>query len=153
MRGVVLSRGGKESESKSWPLKRKAFSLQKRLESCHWDNCKVQFSSRAAHCYALRALADGHEERRIISCYEQALFVCHGHAVDNAASSGTIVHFNASSTIFKASALLAKDGLERWERMGRWYATHQTSALPPCTDPEQLSTIRAQIAATFPHGN
>lgn len=133
--------------------KKKAFSLQKRLGSCHWDNRKVQFTSRAAHCYALRALVDGHEERRIISCYEQALFVCHGHAVDKAASGGKIVHFNASSTIVKAAALLAKDGLERRERMGRWYATRQTSALQPCADPGELAAIRAQIAATFPRGN
>ena len=149
-RGVVLAREEKNSRPKPWPLKRKAFSLQQRLESCHWDNCKVQFSSRAAHCYAFRALTDGHEERRIISCYEQALFVCHGHAVDKAASAGRIVHFNSSSTIVNAAALLAKDGLDRRERMRRWYAIHQTEAIYPCADPEELAAIRAQIAATFP---
>ena len=151
-RGVVLSREEKNSGPKLWPLKRKAFSLQKLLESCHWDNCKVQFSRRAAHCYAFRALTDGHEERRIISCYEQALFVCHGHAVDKAASAGRIILFNASSTIVKAAALLAKDRLDRRERMRRWYATHHTDTSYPSVDPEELAAIRAQIAATFPRG-
>jgi hypothetical protein len=152
-RRILLSRGEKESESVPSPLKKKAFSLQKRLESCHWDNCKVQFSNRAAHCYALGALVDGHEERRIISSYEQALFVCHGHAVDKAASSGKIVFFNPSSTIVKAAALLAKDGLERRERISRWYAARQTSAFRPNADPGELAAIRAQIAATFHRGN
>lgn len=152
-RHILLSRGEKESESVPLPLKKKAFSLQKRLESCHWDNCKVEFSSRAAHCYALRALVDGHEERRIISCYEQALFVCHGHAVDKAAGCGTIVFFNPSSTIVKAAALLAKDGLERRERIGRWYAARQPNPLQPNADPGELAAIRSQIAATFPVGN
>ena len=151
-RCFVLSRGRKERETKCSLLKKKAFSLQRRLAACHWDNCKVQFSSRAAHCYALRGLADGHEERRIISCYENALFVCHGHAVDRAASSGTIIFFNASSTIVKAATLLAKDGLDRRERMARWYSAHQTR-ISPCADSEDLAAMRDQIAATFPHGN
>ena len=128
-------------------LKKKAFTLQRRLEASHWDNCKVQFSRRAAHCYAHQALADGHEEARIISSYEQALFVCHGFAVDRAASSGKICFSNASSTIVKAAELLANDGLERRERMARWYASHAPRKVSPCFDPAE---IRAQIAATFP---
>ena len=110
----------------------------------------MQFSSRAAHCYALQALTDGHDEGRIISCYEQALSVAHGFAVDQAASTGRIVHFNASSTVLKAAVLLAKDGLDRCERMARWYASHAPNPVSPCSDPAELAAIRAQIAATFP---
>ena len=149
-RGVALYREGKRRRPKPSALKRKAFSLQRRLEASHWDNCKVQFSRRAAHCYAHQALTDGHEESRIISSYEQALFVCHGHAVDRAASSGKIIFFNASSTIVKAAVLLAKDALDRRERMARWYSSHSPCKVSPCSDPTELATIRAQIAATFP---
>ena len=152
-RDVTLCREGKERKSKSPALKRKAFSLQGRLESSHWDNCKVEFSNRAAHCYALQALTDGHEEDRIISSYEQALFVRHGYAVDRAASSGKIIFFNASSTIVKAAELLAKDGLDRRERMARWYSSQASSKVSPCFDPAELAAIRAQIAATFPRAD
>ncbi len=149
-RGVAPYREGKRRRPKPLALKRKAFSLQRRLEASHWDNCKVWFSRRAAHCYAHQALTDGHEESRIISSYEQALFVCHGYAVDRAASSGKIIFFNASSTIVKAAALLAKDGLDRRERMAQWYSSHSQPHVLPCSDPAELAVIRAQIAATFP---
>ena len=150
VRGVVLSRGREGRTAKPQALQRKAFALQARLAVCHWDNCKVRFSRRTAHSYAFRALCDGHDEGRIMACYERALFVCHGHAVDRAASSGKIVVFNLSSTISKAAALLAKDGLDRRERMARWYSSHATPAISPCSDPDELAAIRAQIAATFP---
>jgi len=150
VRGVVLSRGREGPTAKPQGLRRKAFALQARLAGCHWDNCKVRFSRRTAHSYAFRALCDGHDEWRIMACYERALFVCHGHAVDRAASSGKIVFFNLSSTISKAAALLAKDGLDRRERMARWYSNHSTPAVSPCPDPDELAAIRAQIAATFP---
>lgn len=149
-RGVGRCREEKRRRPKSSVLKRKAFSLQRRLETSHWDNCKVKFSRRTAHCYAYQALTDGHEEARIISSYERALFVCHGFAVDRAASSGNIIFFNASSTIVKAAALLAKDGLDRRERMARWYSSRSPRAASPCSDPAELAAIRAQIAATFP---
>ena len=151
VRGVARCREEIKRRPKSSILKKKAFSLQRRLEATHWDNCKVQFSRRTAHCYAHQALTDGHEETRIISSYEQALFVCHGFAVDRAASSGKIIFFNASSTIVKAAALLAKDGLDRRERMARWYSSHSPRNAPPCFEPTELAAIRAQIAATFPH--
>ena len=150
VRGVARCREEIKRRPKSSILKKKAFSLQRRLEATHWDNCKVQFSRRTAHCYAHQALTDGHEETRIISSYEQALFVCHGFAVDRAASSGKIIFFNASSTIVKAAALLAKDGLDRRERMARWYSKPSPRKVSPCSDPAELAAIRAQIAATFP---
>ena len=145
-RDVALWRGREERLAKPQALRRKAFAVQARLAGCHWDNCKVRFSRRTAHSYAFRALRDGHEERRIISCYEDALFVCHGFAVDRAASSAKIVLFNASSTIVKAAALLAKDGLDCRERTARWYANRVPQ---PQIDPAELAAIRAQIAATF----
>lgn len=149
-RDVAMSRG--EEGGKARPvLKRKAFSLQARLEACHWDNCKVTFSSRTAHNYALRALVDGHAAERIISCYADALFVCHGFAVDRSASAGKVIFFNPSSTVVKAAALLAKDGLTCRERIARWYANRpQPNVEPPPPLPDDIETIRAQIAATFP---
>ena len=98
-------------------LRKKAFALLRSLASAHWDNCKVIFTRRTAYRYALRALTDGHEERRILSCYSDALFVCHGFAVDQAGSTGKIAFFNLSSTVTKARQLLAKDGLTRDARM------------------------------------
>ena len=149
-RGVALWRGRERRTAKPQALQRKAFALQARLADCHWDNCKVRFNRRTAHSYASRALWEGHDEWRIMACYERALFVCHGHAVDRAASSGQIVFFNPSSTIVKAAALLAKDGLDRRERIARWYSNHPAPATPPLPDPDELAAIRAQIAATFP---
>ena len=149
-RGVALWRGREGRVAKPQALQRKAFALEARLAGCHWDNCKVRFSRRTAHSYAFRALCDGHEEWRIMACYERALFVCHGHAVDRAASSGKIVLFNPSSTIVKAAALLAKDGLDRRERIAGWYSSHPNPTVSPCLDPDELAAIRAQIAATFP---
>ena len=149
-RGVALWRGQEGRVAKPQALQRKAFALQARLAGCHWDNCKVRFSRRTAHSYAFRALCDGHEECRIMACYERALFVCHGYAVDRAASSGKIVLFNPSSTIVKAAALLAKDGLDRWERIAGWYSSHPNPTVSPCLDPDELAAIRSQIAATFP---
>ena len=75
---------------------RKAFSLLRRLKSSHCDNCKVRFGSRTAHSYALRALIDGHDQERIVRCYEDALIICHGFAVDRSASLGKLVFFNPS---------------------------------------------------------
>ncbi|MEP6671346.1 MAG: hypothetical protein ABJF10_19445 [Chthoniobacter sp.] len=148
-RDVAMSR--EEKKAPQAALKRKAFSLQARLEACHWDNCKVTFSSRTAHNYALRALVDGHAEERIVSCYADALFVCHGFAVDRSASAGKVVFFNPSSTVVKAAALLAKDGLTRQDRIARWYANHPRRKVePPPPLPADIEAIRAQIAATFP---
>ena len=73
VRGVVLSRGREGPTAKPQGLRRKAFALQARLAGCHWDNCKVRFSRRTAHSYAFRALCDGHDEWRIMACYERAL--------------------------------------------------------------------------------
>ena len=127
--------------------------MQARLEACHWDNCKVTVSSRTAHNYALRALVDGHAEDRIVSCYADALFVCHGFAVDRSASAGKVVFFNPSSTVVKAAALLAKDGLTRQDRIARWYANHpRRNVEPPSPLPADIDAVRAQIAATFPRG-
>jgi hypothetical protein len=115
-------------------LARKAFSLLRRSQSCHYDNCKVTFSARTAYRYALRALVEGHDQECIVRCYEDALFVCHGFAVDRAASTGKVVFFNPSSTILKARKLLAKDGLTREERVRRWYDSdpkrHSLSPFP-----------------------
>ena len=105
-------------------LVRKAFSLLSRLRECHYDNCKVRFASRTAYRYALRALQDGHDQTRIVGCYEDALFVCHGFVVDRAGHLGKVVYFNPSSTVSKARKLLAKDGLSRTERMRNWYGSN-----------------------------
>lgn len=151
-RDVALSREMiKRSKPKPIPkpLRRKAFALQPLLLALHWDNCKVAFSRRASFCYALRALLNGHEQERIVASYDRALFVCHGFAVDQAASTGKLVAFNASSTIKKARELLAKDGLGRAERVTNWYKKHAESPLPE-PDPAELAEMRAQIAATFP---
>ena len=131
-------------------LARKAFSLLSRLRGCHYDNCKVRFASRTAYRYAFRALQDGHDQTRIVGCYADALFVCHGFAVDRGAHIGKVVHFNPSSTVSKARKLLAKDGLSRVERVRKWYRSNprRTEISPPSF--MTIEEIRAQILATFP---
>ncbi len=131
-------------------LIRKAFSLLRRLQGCHYDNCKVTFSSRTAHCYALRALIEGHDQERIVHCYEKALFVCHGFAVDRSASAGKVIIFNASSTASKARQLLAKDGLNRRTRVRKWYDRNPLRDVSEGAVLMSLEEIRARIAATFP---
>ena len=126
-------------------MRRKAFSLLAPLEGLHYDNCKVVFSRRTAFRYALGALIDGHDERRIEDAYERALFVCHGFAVDRAAHTGTILHFNASSTVKKARERLVADGLTAEKRRKHWYAHRSVTTF----DPAEMEAIRVQIAATF----
>lgn len=134
-------------------LVRKAFSLLPRLHGSHYDNCKVTFSRRTAHSYALQALIDGHDQERILRCYEEALFICHGFAVDRSASAGKVVYFNPSSTVSKARKLLAKDGLDRRARVRKWYDSNpRRSASSPATF-MSIEEMRAQIAATFPRDN
>jgi len=134
-------------------LVRKAFSLLPRLQGSHYDNCKVAFSRRTAHSYALSALIDGHDQERIVRCYEEALFICHGFAVDRSANLGKVVFFNPSSTVSKARKLLAKDDLDRRARVRKWYDSNPRRS--PSSDGAFMSIkeMRAQIAATFPRDN
>lgn len=151
-RDVAQWRGSGKSGCATHPaprLRRKAFAMLKPLADSHWDNCKVLFARPTAYCYALRALVDGHDERRIVSRYSDALFVCHGFAVDQAASTGKITFFNPSSTVGKARELLAKDGLTRDERVANWYRKRAEAELVPPIPPEQLVGMRAQIAASL----
>ncbi len=136
------------------PLRRKAFSLSRRLEDCHWDNCKVRFVTRTAFGYAHRSLRDGHDEERVVSCYADALLVCHGFAVDQACSAGRITFFAPSSTVSKAEQLLAKDGLSREQRMAQWYERKRRTEpvlRDEDFDPDELAEIRRAIAESF-HG-
>lgn len=153
-RDVAQSRDEEDPPPRRRPgrarLVRKAFGLLRRLEGCHYDNCKVTFSRRAAHCYALRALIDGHDQERIVRCYEEALFVCHGFAVDRSASAGKVIFFNPSSTVSKARRLLAKDGLDRHTRVRKWYDRNPRRESADEFPTLSLDEIRAQIAATFP---
>ncbi len=145
-----------EDSGKSRPpatrLRRKAFAMLKPLTDSHWDNCKVLFARPTAYRYALNALVEGHDERRIVSCYADALFVCHGFAVDQAASTGRITFFNPSSTVGKARELLARDGLTRSERVANWYRTRAKESAPNpigLMTPEQLTEMRALMAASL----
>lgn len=134
-------------------LRKKAFAMLERLEACHWDNCKVTFASRTAFNFALAALVDGHAAKRLVSCYADALYVCHGFAVDQAASTGKITYFNSSSTVVKAANLLARDGLTRQERVARWYRQkHAEESIPKESDldPTELAEMRAKMLASFP---
>ena len=128
------------------PLQKKAFAIIPRLVECHWDNCKVTFTRPTAYRYALDALVAGHEEDRIIACYSDALFICHGFAVDKAASSGVITFFNLSSTVSKARKLLEKDGLTRDQRVAQWYRKHSAPQPPFQAD---IARLREQIAASL----
>jgi hypothetical protein len=154
-RDVAQWRASRKSGRASPPasrLRRKAFTLLKPLADCHWDNCKVLFARPTAYRFALAALVDGHIERRIVSCYAEALFVCNGFAVDQAASTGKITFFNPSSTVVKARQLLAKDGLTACERIANWYrnrAQQSVSETAVAFPPEQLTAIREQIAASL----
>ncbi len=133
-------------------LRRKAFSLLRTLAGAHWDNCKVTFSRSTAYRYALLALVDGHDEGRILARYSDALFVCHGFAVDKAASAGRIAFFNLSSTVTKARQLLAKDGLTRGERVARWYQDNPRSDSRGThveITAADLALARQQIAASL----
>ncbi|MEO8352068.1 MAG: hypothetical protein ABI680_10070 [Chthoniobacteraceae bacterium] len=149
-RGQELSPSGGQGPP---GLRRKAFAMLERLEACHWDTCKVTFASRTAFNFALAALMDGHAAERLVSCYADALHVCHGFAVDRAASTGKITFFNSSSTVVKAAALLARDGLSRQERVARWYRQKHAEELIPKEsdlDPIELAQMRAQMLASFP---
>ena len=122
------------------------------LAGAHWDNCKVTFSRSTAYRYALLALVDGHDERRILARYSDALFVCHGFAVDKAAGASKIAFFNLSSTVTKARQLLAKDGLTRGERVARWYRNNPQSDSRGThveITPADLALARQQIAASL----
>lgn len=134
------------------PLRSKAFSLLQRLEACHWDNCKVRFERRTAFGYAHRSLRDGHDEERLVSCYANALVVCHGFAVDQTCSAGRITFFAPSSTVSKAERLLAKDGLSREQRMAQWYE-RQRRAEPVLREKDfasdKLAEMRRAIAESF----
>ena len=151
-RDVAQWRGWEEDAAKrkgASALRKKAFAMLKPLAGCHWDNCKVTFARRTAFRFALTSLTDGHPAERILSCYADALYVCHGFAVDQAASTGKIRFFNLSSTVVKARKLLARDGLTRPDRVGQWYREHR-----PATefriDAEELARVHAQVLATFP---
>lgn len=146
-------------------LRNKAFSLLPQLEANHWDNCKVRWNRRTAFCYVFKALRNGHETDRILRCYEKALHICHGLAVDKAASSGQITFFEISSTVSKAREMLSSDGLSRRQRIHQWYQDNKKS--PPTMpenihpeeapeldqrgiDPEELAEVRRMIEASFP---
>jgi hypothetical protein len=116
-------------------LRRCAFALVPRLKESHWDNCKVHFNPRGAFSLAHGAIHNGHDAERIVTCYEQALFKTHGHAVDQAASTGQLVFFNLSSTILETRRLLACDGLTREKRIRTWY--------------ERRRAMTAEIRAAF----
>jgi hypothetical protein len=134
-------------------LRRKAFTMMQTLAGSHWDNCKVTFARRTAFRFALNSLTDGHRAERIVSCYADALYVCHGFAVDQAASTGKITFFNPSSTVAKARTLLSRDGLTRQERVKQWYHQQpqgQSRAVVCRIDAEELATVHAQALATFP---
>lgn len=151
-RDVALWRGWEEDGAKrkdASALRKKAFAMLEPLAGCHWDNCKVTFARRTAFRFALGSLIEGHQAERILACYADALHVCHGFAVDQAASTGKIAFFNLSSTVVKARKLLTRDGLTRQERVGQWYREHEpTTELQ--IDPDELAQVRAQILATFP---
>ena len=99
------------------------------------------------------SLTDGHRGERSISCYADALYICHGFAVDQAASTGKITHFNISSTVVKARKLLARDGLSRRARVEKWYREHpqdEPGVIGYSIDPEELARVHAQAVASFP---
>ena len=151
-RDVALWRDWKEDPAgkKDTPaLREKSFAMLEPLAGCHWDNCKVTFARRTAFRFALTSLTDGHQAERIVSCYADALYVCHGFAVDQAASTGKIAFFNLSSTVVKARKFLARDGLTRQERVGQWYREHRP-ATELHIDPYELARVHAQVLATFP---
>jgi hypothetical protein len=154
-RDMAQSRG-MESENvrrKSHPrLRKKAFSMLEELADSHWDNCKVTFNRRTAFTFALNALNDGHDESRILACYADALFLCHGMAVDQAAGTGRVTFFNLSSTVTKAGELLAKDGLTRRERMANWYqkrTRNNSHGIDSETGIADLAQLRKKIAASL----
>ena len=155
-RDVALWRGrekGAARRKNAGRLRRKAFAMLKPLAGSHWDNCKVTFARRTAFRFALTSLADGHRAERIISSYAKALFVCHGFAVDQAASTGKITFFNLSSTVVKARRLLSRDELTRRERIGQWYrqqARDESRAAGYRIDAYELARVHAQVLASFP---
>lgn len=116
-------------------LRRRAFALAAKLKESHWDNCKVRFNARGAFALAHGALRDGHDAEQLVACYAQALFKTHGHAVDQAASTGHLVFFNLSSTLVETRRLLARDGLTREQRVRSWY--------------ERRHALDAEIRAAF----
>ena len=151
-RDVAQWRGWEEDAARrksASALRKRAFAMLEPLAGCHWDNCKVTFARRTAFRFALASLTDGHRAERIVSCYADALYVCHGFAVDQAASTGKIAFFNLSSTVVKARKVLARDGLTRPDRLGLWYREHRP-ATELHIDPDELARVHAQALASFP---
>jgi len=151
-RDVAQWRGWEEDAAKrkgASALRKRAFAMLEPLADCHWDNCKVIFARRTAFRFALTSLTDGHRAERIVSCYADALYVCHGFAVDQAASTGKIAFFNLSSTAVKARERLSRDGLTRRERVRLWYREHRP-ATELHIDPDELARVHAQALASFP---
>lgn len=111
------------NNSKTPPIaiRKKAFSLVRSIANEHHDNSKVEFSSKHAFSYAVDALWNGHDTKKIIGAYAKAHQTCHAIAVDHGASAGKVIFFSPSSTVAKARADLANDGLSRKERIERWY--------------------------------
>ncbi|MCC7518003.1 MAG: helix-turn-helix domain-containing protein [Verrucomicrobiae bacterium] len=93
-------------------LRRKAFAVASRLESLHWDNCKVAYALHAARSYAEQAMEDGHDESTILDAYRQALQYTHGVATDAMDRGERSRHelANPALTIYLARCALAKDG-------------------------------------------
>lgn len=126
-------------------LRRKAFVLLASLEQLHWDNCKVLFNRRTAFSFLFLALQDGHEVTRILGAYEKALVQCHAFACDRAASRGEVCFFNLSSTVSKARKELARDGLNRSERVKKWYQRRKEQQ-QPAPAPAENKAVNAMTA-------
>ncbi|MCC7518212.1 MAG: helix-turn-helix domain-containing protein [Verrucomicrobiae bacterium] len=93
-------------------LRRKAFAVASRLESLHWDNCKVAYALHAARSYAEQVMEDGHDESAILDAYRKALQYTHGVTTDEMDRGERSRHELATPalTIYLARCALAKDG-------------------------------------------
>lgn len=82
-------------------------ALARRLQSEHWDNCKVNYLHRAAVGYVRRCLSAGVRPAAIIGAYSAALHECHAMATDRGLNSGDPrLHYGPGSTLRRAYLML-----------------------------------------------
>ncbi|MCC7518029.1 MAG: hypothetical protein IT578_02465 [Verrucomicrobiae bacterium] len=136
-------------------LRRKAFAVASRLESLHWDNCKVHYARHAARSYAEQAMQDGHDESAILEAYHHALQYTHGVATDEMDRGERSRHepANPALTIYLARCHLVKDGKtveQRREAMGkRIRERRRQDALDNEGHHEEALRLAPEVAAWF----
>ena len=124
------ARGGSRSARSRWQERRPTTAglhrlrkcahgiTRRRLESLHWDNCRIDHQHDAAAGWVLKRLREGFHEDAIAGAYLAGLRRAHGFAVDLEAAHGS---FSMASTLAEATRLLGRDRRCNGERISGFY--------------------------------